>query len=266
MPVGLPVCLIAAFWSPASAQAPELITDRPDQTESSAIVPRGSWQVESGWTHAEDDEDGVRIDSDAAPDTLLRIGMARSLELRVGFGGYQWEEIRLPAGMGGKQDGIADGSLGFKLKFGEEDGRRPEMALLASVSLPAGDSAFSSDRADPSFRITFANTINERLSIGYNAGAAWSTEEDALGVRHTASVAEWTVALGIAGTDRVGFFVELFGEAALSAEGSPSNSFDGGATYLLRDNLQLDVAGGFGLTDAAEDWFVGIGVSYRYPR
>ena len=82
----------------------------------------------------------------------------------------------------------------------------------------------------------------------------------------TLSFAEWTVALGIGATDRLAFFTELFGATGLSASGGPENAFDGGLTYLVRDNLQLDAAAGVGLSDAALDWFGLVGISYRWPR
>ncbi len=239
--------------------APELITDRPDQTESSETVPRGMVQIETGYSHTEDDDAGFDVDVDSLPETLARIGLSDNVELRVGFDGYQWVDV----GPLGDVDGAADSSLGVKIGLVDENGCRPQIAVLGQVSLPTGSDAFTTDRADPAFRVTFANTLSETLSLGYNVGAAWATEEDGLGDRHTLSVVEWTVALGIAGGERLGFFVELFGEAGLSASGPPSHSFDGGATYLLRDNVQLDAAVGVGLSDAADDWFALVGVSFR---
>ena len=60
--------------------------------------------------------------------------------------------------------------------------------------------------------------------------------------------------------------MELFGESGGSAPGGPANAFDGGFTFLVRDNVQFDVAGGVGLSDGADDWFVGVGLSVRWPR
>ena len=60
--------------------------------------------------------------------------------------------------------------------------------------------------------------------------------------------------------------VEFYGDIPLNASGTPANSFDTGFTYLIRDNLQFDIAGGIGLSDDADDWFVGAGVSYRFPQ
>ena len=85
------------------------------------------------------------------------------------------------------------------------------------------------------------------------------------GERDTLSNAFYTVALGFGLNDRLSAFVELYGDIPASASGGPANSFDGGFTYLVRDNLQLDLAGGVGVSDAADDWFVGLGLSLRLP-
>jgi hypothetical protein len=40
----------------------------------------------------------------------------------------------------------------------------------------------------------------------------------------------------------------------------------GGFTFLVNDDLQLDVSAGAGLNDAAPDFFVAAGVAWRLPR
>ncbi len=240
----------------------ELVTDRPDQTESSEVVQAGRVQVEIGFTRSIDDEASVETTTDSGPETLVRIGLARNFELRLGFAGYQWEEVDPDGAPIVESDGPADTNIGFKLKLADEKGQRPAIALIAGTTLPTGDTEFSTDDPDPAFRVTFANTLTDRLSIGYNAGVAWASEEDA----DRLSRFEWTAALGITATDRIGLYVELFGDAALSDSGGPANSFNGGLTWLVRDNVQLDLAVGIGLSDAADDGYAGVGVSFRLPR
>ena len=74
------------------------------------------------------------------------------------------------------------------------------------------------------------------------------------------------MALGVSITDELSGFAEFFGDAGLSRSGGPRNSFDTGLTYLLQDNLQLDFAGGIGLSEEADDWFITAGFSYRWPQ
>ncbi len=260
--------------APAVAEdAAELVTDRPDQTESSLVVPRGFTQLELGWTFSRDEEDGVRVEVHEVPGTLVRVGLSEKVELRVGWAGFIDAEASRAGGapsnaLGGFEagdDGIGDGELGVKVHLAEERGGRPEIALLLSTSVPIGDDAFTSDRFDPALRLALAHTLSERVSLGYNLGLAFESGFGDDGDRDTLSAAFYTVALGFGLSDRWGAFVELYGDVPASASGGPANSFDGGFTYLLRDNLQLDLAGGAGLSEAADDWFVGLGLSVRFP-
>ena len=235
----------------ASGQAPELVTDRPDQTESATVVPRGLWQLETGYLFARDGG----VDGHAAPGTLLRIGLGGRTELRVGHAGFLGGDGRRGAG---------DSELGAKFNLiRSADGWRPELALLGALSLPTGDHGFSTDGADPSFLVAFAHELRPRLSLGYNAGAAWESSaerpsRDALIV--------YSLALGFSLTDRLGTFLELFGDRQTTGAVATSASVDGGLTFLLTDVLQVDVFVGRRLQGAADDLFVGTGLSVRVPR
>lgn len=246
-------------------ERPELVTDRPDQTESAETVPRGFVQVETGWVFTRDDTNGARLQSHEVPGTLTRIGATDWLEIRAGWGGYLREEVKLGPARS-TIDGGGDAELGAKVILHRESDWRPQAALLAGVTLPVGDDAFSSRRADPSFRLSLAHTLSDRLALGYNVGMEWESGLDVSGDRDTLSRYLCTLALGLGLTERLGTFVEVFGDIAGSAEGPPAHSFDGGFTYLLRPNLQLDLSSGVGLSSGADDWFVGAGVSFRFPR
>ncbi|MBI2071420.1 MAG: transporter [Gemmatimonadetes bacterium] len=59
-------------------------------------------------------------------------------------------------------------------------------------------------------------------------------------------------------------FAETFGSLP-AGDGDAGHHVDGGFTFLVRDNLQLDLSFGRGIAGAS-DWFVGAGVSVRLPR
>ena len=44
----------------------------------------------------------------------------------------------------------------------------------------------------------------------------------------------------------------------------PQNYLNGGFTYLINDDMQWDIRAGVGLNEAADDFFVGSGLSVRY--
>jgi hypothetical protein len=45
------ILTITTIYAKAQNEAPELITDRPDQTESSTVVPHKSLQIETGFVN-----------------------------------------------------------------------------------------------------------------------------------------------------------------------------------------------------------------------
>lgn len=257
----LAVLMICAPSRGSAQEVPELVTDRPDQTESSSVVGLGYVQLEGGWTYSENG-DGVDVRTNAFPEVLLRIGLVEWLELRLGFSGYVWEDVDT----GEDNEGFGDTEVGTKLSLWKEGRYLPEAALLAHLSLPTGESGFSSERADPSFAFLFSHTLTDRLSFGYNLGAVWGTEEDDSGDRHTLSVFRYTATIGVGLTERLSSFIEVFGDVPLSASGGPANMFDGGFTYLISDNFQIDVASGVGLSQEADDWFITAGATYRFPN
>lgn len=249
----------------ASSDSPELITDRPDRTESAAVVPPGLFQLEVGWEVSRQvEEGGPEVRSRQVPASLLRIGLTERFELRLGWGGFIEEE---PQGASGPDlDGVGDGELGAKLLIAPERGSRPATALLVGVSVPVGDEGITSDRYDPSVRLALGKDLPGRLALGTNLGVSWETTEEAEGDLDSVASLDVTSALGIDVSPQVGAFVELFGAVPLSGASGVEASFDGGFTFPLGDHLQLDLAGGVGLTDEAPDWFVGAGVSLRLPR
>lgn len=256
------VASLGAAW----AQEPsELVTDRPDQTESAVTVDPGKVQLELGFTFIRDDEEGLRREAQEAGGTLIRLGLRRGLELRIGFVGWVREELAVTGG-DLVTDGAGDAELGVKILLREEQGSAPQMALLASTSVPLGERAFTTDRFDPALRLAFSHTLSDRLGLGYNVGISWATELDLEGDLDTLASPFYTLALGIGLSSRWGAFVELFGEFPSQAGEDARHSFNGGLTFLVADHVQLDLAGGLGLSEVADDAFLGVGLSMRWPR
>jgi len=247
-------------------QAPgSVVTDRPDQTESAESVPGGFVQLELGWTFARDQDALATQENHSLPQALLRVGLGGGIELRMGFSGFSFEtrSARGALDQGTDASGAGDGELGLKLELATwTDG---QIAVLGGFSIPLGRGDFSSGRLDPSVRLLVAHPLGERVSIGYNAGLAWTTESTASCCRDTQLEAPYTLALGVGLTDRLGMFIESFGAFGLTDDRDATHSFDGGFTFLVSDAFQLDVFVGLGLNEAAEDWFVGSGFSVRLP-
>ncbi len=171
----LAACLTTT--APGLGQAtdePELVTDRPDQTESTAIVPAGRVQIELGANRAADeigdDADEVEIDAWNLAGTLVRVGLGDRFELRLGWEGWLDEEVTTGADRE-SEEGPGDAVVGAKVKLREGEGTSPAIALLVHSSVPVGDDAFSTDRFDPSFRLSVSHDLPGDIGLGYNVGA-----------------------------------------------------------------------------------------------
>ena len=62
------------------AQTEPIQADRPDQTETPAIVPKGMFQVETGFTFQKNDEIS---NSNRLPSVLWKYGVNENFELRL---------------------------------------------------------------------------------------------------------------------------------------------------------------------------------------
>jgi hypothetical protein len=120
----------------AQDERPELVTDRPDQTESSVVVPRKSLQIETGISLTNDEAEGAESRTISLASTLLRYGLFENAELRVGV---NYDLLRVSQAIGDTSlQGFTPVDIGTKVYISEEDGFLPELALIASLTMPYG--------------------------------------------------------------------------------------------------------------------------------
>jgi len=105
------------------------------------------------------DTDGGRNSTQELPDLLARVGITERVEARLSATGWSFESIKV-----GEEDGFNDLSLGVKIALAEERGKRPQMALLADVSLPLGQVGFTDDYVIPKvLLLAFGTGLGFRL-------------------------------------------------------------------------------------------------------
>jgi hypothetical protein len=81
----------------AQETIPELVTDKPDQTESSGVVPHKALQLETGFVLENDETNFINQKKIAWNTTLLRYGLCKNLELRLGME-YLAEKMKMKYG------------------------------------------------------------------------------------------------------------------------------------------------------------------------
>jgi hypothetical protein len=253
------ILLNTGIPSVRAEEAVEMVTDRPDQTESPSIVPPGHVQVETGglFVNEEFSERGIDFDIEtlSLAATLVRIGISPTLEFRIG--GEFTQETFTYNRFVRRNSGLSGIATGAKIKLTEEKGWLPESAFIVELDLPVGHEEFRPSEVQPAMRFAAAHTISDAISLGYNIGGAWDLDTRNAALLYTAS-------LGVSFAEKWGMFYELFGD--FNSDAKNRHSFDLGGTYLLHTNVQLDAAVGYGLNDAADDWFLLTGITFRLPQ
>jgi hypothetical protein len=224
-------------------------TDRPDQTECPYIVPAGHFQLEAGFNYESVDTKEKKW---ILPTALWKYGINQQFELRL------ITEINNNRTEGKSSTGLLPTEIGFKVRLMEEKGIQPLTSFISHISIPnASTQKFSTSYFAPNFRFTMLHTLSDRLTLSYNLGAEWDGE-------NPEPIFIYTLAPAYSFTDRLGAYIELYGFAPQQQRAD--HRADGGIFYLVKNNIQLDVSGGFRITENAPEYYGALGFSIRLPR
>ena len=222
-----------------------IVTDRPDVTESSIVVPKGSLQFENGitWTNSHG------VGSVDFTETLVRFGLTTRTELRLVTPNY------VEHGTGYTASGFSDIAVGAKQQLGPLWGHF-DLSIIAALSLPTGANRISSHGFDPFIKFPWSKDLAKGWSLGGMQSFFWNTEagrrnlfwEPTL-VAEKELFGSWSV------------FVEYAGDFAQHGGSKQIAHF--GTAYRVTSRQQIDCHFGFGISPAAPEHFLAIGYSIR---
>jgi hypothetical protein len=253
--------LLAALCLPFAAHAADddaISTDRPDFVESSQVVGKGRFQLETSVQWERDRHADPQTRTLSTP-TLLRIGIGESTELRIETDG---RNLVRTSGEG-TVAGYADTALGLKWHLADQQGEgfgAPSLGVLLHADLPSGSSNFRGHGVRPSLRLAAEWDLAGGYSFGVMPGMAQERDDD--GRRYGYGILAAT--FGKEFNERVRGFVELAApQIARAGHGGTQASFDTGLTYLVNKDVQVDVALTHGLNRRTPDLSLGLGLSIR---
>ena len=249
----LSIIVLNAAAAFAQSTKPEIVTDRPDQTESPSLVPKGGLQVELGAAIENDKVENIKVTNYTYTTALIKYGINENFELRL-INEYLGSRTKLNESNVTLTNGISPLALGVKIKIAEEKGFWPQTSFIGHINLKSGSSEFAPHYTAADFRFTFAHTLSEKFSLSYNLGAEWNGETPDAAFLYTLSV-------GYVITPRLGAFIESYSLFPEGYEGD--HRIDAGLTFKFTPVVQWDISGGVGLNDIAPDSFISTGISFR---
>jgi len=233
-----------------------IVPDRPGQTNPPTIVPVGIFQLETGFSRESSKAGDILTTNFLYNTSLIRIGLLENCELRLTFE-YAGTKIDSVA-QSSTVNGLNPISIGSKLAVCPEKGMVPQTSFNMSIAMPYfGKQEFRPSYLAPSFFLLMQNTLSDMYSLGYNFGLQWDGNQPN-------ATAVYSISLSITVLESVSVFAEFYG---FSMEKSAAEYHgDVGCTYLINNNLQVDLSGGVALNTIVPDSFVAFGFAWRMGK
>ncbi|MDN5349820.1 MAG: hypothetical protein PWQ54_1216 [Bacteroidales bacterium] len=223
--------------------------DRPGAGDGVATVEPRYFQLEAGLDFSKANAGELsEFTANSLPVLVLRYGLTENIELRLteSFVIHDMPNYSVFQ----QTTGLSNLTLGGKFKICESPEWGTQAAVLAEVFVPTGSAEVASDALGLSLRFLHSWDFSEQGNLGSNIGVYWFEEQD-LSLM-------FSFAVGYALTEKLGIFVEPYGNYFQFDDFSLS--IDGGFSYLLKQNFQLDLSAGIGISD--DQYFIGLGFSW----
>lgn len=224
-------------------------SDRPGAGDGVATVELRYFQVEAGLDFSKSNSGKINeFSTNSLPILLLRYGLTDKAELRLS---ESFVINDLPNMTGdNKTSGLTNLVLGGKFRICERPEWGTKASILAEIFIPTGSKDVAGDELGLSIRLLHSWDFSEGWNLSSNIGTYWFEEQDLSFL--------YNFAIGYAISNKLGAYVGPYGNYFEMNDFSVS--FEGGFSYLLKPDLQVDISAGTGITD--DHLFIGLGFSW----
>lgn len=252
---------------PASALRP-MSTERPSKTDSPYTIDSGHWQIETSlysYTRNKDCDAASCTDTRqgaAGSTTTLRLGLTQRTDIQLITDLYRDLATHDRAsGARTRRSGIGDTQLRVKYNVTGNDSGNLAVAAIPYVKLPTNADGLGNNKLEWGLGVPFTYTLDTRYSL------SGMTQLQLLRAPAQAGFYSAYANALVLGVDFGGSFsgyAELYTCKPDTGNRRWQNSFDLGLIYAVSDSLSIDTGTNLGLTRAADDINVFIGMAFRY--
>jgi len=253
----------------SAEELPPLSADRPGYTTNPDVLGRGLLQFETGTYLQVQTLQSVTPQSVALqpvttrslqlPTPLVRVGLFKRVEFRVGGSGYLRQSSVAADGRLGIS-GVSDHSVGAKIGLLQEGKWLPKLTVIPTVSLPIGCRSLTSSGRDPNVVVSAAKALPHDFSATANFVTASLTDGEGRFTQDAWSVsASHPLGGGISGS------LEVYRIRRLFRDGDGLSMLGIAFARVLGRNVQLDIQAGHSLEPGLPAWSMGAGFVWRLP-
>ncbi len=240
----------------------EIETDRDSFTPSTLTAPLGRLIAESSYSYI----DNRRVaDTHSYPELLLRYGVAKNMELRLGWnyevggGSSILSGIveSAPMGLGDELEKESRLLVGTKLFLSEQCGWIPQSAVVIQGLTPtSGESNLTSTTVTPVFGWNLSKNCVWDFATRFQSGGE---EDDRFNVWSPSTVIKLSIG------ERSKAHIEYFSVFSDGRETETTQHFiSPGIHYLLRPDFEIGWRAGWGLNDQSPNFFINFGIGRQF--
>ena len=245
------------FLIPASAWA-----GRPLLIDDAEPVGWKQFELEGGVAYLHED-DTKHWDFPLA----LTYGLLEGTEFGVGFGGQSEERLEIAedeeASEQVSESGIGDLMLAAKTKLLDERTWLPGQAISGSVKFPTADEdrGMGSGKTDVDLTWIATKTLGDKVNMHVNGGYTWVGEPEGEDV---GNIIHYGVALDYAFAEPLQWVGEVFAEREMQDGTDTIWAANTGFRWAAYEELVLDVALGWGLSNDAPEFQATAGFTWAF--
>jgi len=227
-----------------------IVSDRPGQSNSPYTVGKMVFQLQTGLQVGGGNADNYKRNDFELP-AYIRFGITDKIELQTQWGLKNSATEFYSRDF--KSSGLNMANFGLRFNIFEETDKAPALGFEFIYKTRMMSKDYKPDHPSTKFNIMASKGFSDLISITTNLGAdfdGFEAQPDGF----------YTLNLVLSVTDQLSVFFENYGN--FNADYFDT-FFDFGGAYILNNDLQFDLYGGFGYNDDTFDYIVSAGVSYR---
>lgn len=243
----------------------EMDTDGPGATESPYTVDAGHFQFETtllGYTYDRNSSGGAthRADAWAIAPTILKVGLLNHLDAQLVLEPYQLVYER-DNGNRTTRRGFGDTSARLKYNLWGDDGGNTALAATPYVKFPTSENGLGDHGIGGGLILPMGLTLPGDFYLGLTT--RFDAVRDESDRRYHAEFGNSIELVHDLFKNLFGY-VEFFSDVSTEHDTDWVGTFDTGLVWALTENIQLNAGVNLGVTAAADDLNVFIGLAWRF--
>ena len=230
-------------------------TARPGQAIGAFSVGHGLFQIQSGFDYFGSNDSNTNSETEGfLNNTVVRFGLTEPFEVSALL---EYSTLTTTNETGEtKLQGFNAVDIGMRYHIHDGHGLIPNVGFQIRARLPVLGEDFEIKDLAPRFILATSQQLSENFTLITNWGATWNGN-------NSSPTGTYVINLSFPFNDKFGAYVETYGGIH---QGEFTIHYDTGIAWLISNDLQLDLYGGYGDNQGISSYFVSTGVSWRTKR